>query len=74
MKLNGNVGVALKSIGIGFAFAFVSFILSGSDASVPIGILTGYISYGKNHTAKAKVEKKPKPKEIKPEDCKIETF
>ena len=74
MNLNGNVGVALKSVGIGFTFAFVSYLLSGSDASIPIGILSGYISYGKNHTIKTKIEKKPKPKEIKPEDYKIETF
>jgi hypothetical protein len=49
MVLNGKLGVALKSVGLGLGFAFVSFVLSGSDASLPMGFMIMYMNWQNNN-------------------------
>jgi len=35
----------LKALGYGVMVAFVSWIISGSDVSIPLGILVAYLEY-----------------------------
>lgn len=39
------VFTALKSVVVGFLFCIISYVLSGSEASIPVGLAVGYIHW-----------------------------